>query len=44
MHTLINYKNDSFWIAFIDLDEFIIPVEKDSIPEISIDFEEYADL
>ena len=31
MHTLTNYKNDSFWIAFIDLDEFIIPVEMNSI-------------
>jgi hypothetical protein len=44
MHTLMNYKNDSFWIAFIDLDEFIIPVKKDSIPEIMTEFEDYAAL
>ncbi len=44
MHTLNNYKNDSYWIAFIDIDEFLLPVEKNTIPEIMTDFEDYGAL
>lgn len=35
------YKNQTRWMAFIDLDEFIVPVEKSSIPEFLKDYEEY---
>lgn len=37
-------KNDSRWIAFLDLDEFILPVEKDSIPAGLKEFEMYGGL
>lgn len=44
MHCLSHHKNDTFWIAFIDLDEFIIPVVKDSLPEILREFEAFGAL
>jgi hypothetical protein len=34
-------RDISFWIAFIDLDEFIVPVEAESIPQFLRDFEQY---
>ena len=40
---LKKYKNDSFWIGFIDLDEYIVPVENNSIHEILKDFENSVD-
>ena len=39
---LENYRFDSRWIAFIDLDEFIVPVKDASIPEFLKRFENFA--
>ncbi len=39
--TLVKYKNQTHWLAIIDLDEFIVPVEKNSITEFLKDYEEY---
>lgn len=36
------YKDQTTWMAFIDIDEFILPVEKDSIPEFLKDYEKYS--
>ncbi len=38
---LCKYKNQTRWMAIIDLDEFIVPVEKQSIPEFLKDYEKY---
>jgi hypothetical protein len=38
---IIKYKNKTRWIAFIDADEFIVPVKKKTLPEFLKDFEEY---
>ena len=38
---LKRHRLDSRWIAFIDLDEFIVPVEYKSIPEFLKRFEKY---
>ena len=40
-HFLQNYKNESKWIAFIDLDEFLFPTEKNDLREI---LEEFSDV
>jgi hypothetical protein len=37
-------KNESFWIGFVDPDEFIVPVKHNSIPEILKEYEEYGGL
>jgi hypothetical protein len=34
------FKDKSFWIAFIDIDEFIVPVKTKTIPEFLRDFED----
>jgi len=34
------YKYSSFWLAFIDIDEFIEPVNSESIPDFLRDFED----
>jgi hypothetical protein len=34
------YKYASFWLAFIDIDEFLVPVSAASIPELLRDFED----
>lgn len=44
MHCINSYKNESFWIGFIDLDEFLVPVATSTIPELLRDFEEYGGL
>ena len=36
------YKDQTTWMAFIDIDEFILPVEKDSISEFLKDYEKYS--
>ena len=41
-HCLERYRYDTRWIAFIDLDEFIVPLNKENIPEFLRDFENYA--
>ena len=44
MHCLSTCRDQSFWIAFIDLDEFIVPVSAPGIPEILKEFEPYGGL
>lgn len=39
---LANYRFSSRWIAFIDLDEFIVPVKDESIPDFLKRFETFA--
>jgi hypothetical protein len=34
------FKHASFWIAFIDVDEFLVPVSAETIPELLHDFED----
>ena len=38
---VVKYKNQTRWLAIIDLDEFIVPVEKNSISEFLKDYEKY---
>ena len=38
---IVKYKNQTRWLAIIDLDEFIVPVEKNSISEFLKDYEKY---
>ncbi|MGD1699540.1 glycosyltransferase family 92 protein [Dapis sp. BLCC M229] len=40
-HFFKKYKNESKWIAFIDLDEFLFPTEKNDLREI---LEEFSDV
>ncbi|MEI6127985.1 MAG: glycosyltransferase family 92 protein [Pseudomonadota bacterium] len=42
MHCLNAYRSESFWIAFIDLDEFIVPVATETIVGFLKDFEEFG--
>lgn len=39
-HALLNFGHDWRWIAFIDLDEFLFPVEGNSLPALLRDYEE----
>lgn len=36
--------NETFWLALIDIDEFILPIEKETIPMILKEFEGYGGL
>ncbi|MDR1476952.1 MAG: glycosyltransferase family 92 protein [Rickettsiales bacterium] len=36
------YKYKSKWIAFIDIDEFIVPIEKSTIPDFLKDYEDIS--
>ena len=38
---IFKYRNLTKWMAIIDADEFIVPVEKNSIPEFLIEYEQY---
>lgn len=38
---IYKYRDRTRWMAIIDIDEFIVPVEKNSIPEFLEDFEQY---
>lgn len=38
---ILNYKYDTRWIAFVDIDEFIVPVQRFTLPEVLMDFEKY---
>ncbi len=38
---IVKYKNETLWLAIIDLDEFIVPIEKDNIPDFLKDYEKY---
>jgi len=42
MHCVTSYRDESFWIAFIDLDEFLVPVATPTLPEFLRDFEHYG--
>ncbi len=39
---LANHRYDCRWIAFIDLDEFIVPIEHKTIPEFLRNFEGFS--
>ncbi|MGB3514483.1 MAG: glycosyltransferase family 92 protein, partial [Microcoleaceae cyanobacterium] len=41
---LKKFKKESEWIAFIDLDEFIFPTQKDDLREILEDYQDYPAL
>jgi hypothetical protein len=34
------FKYESFWLAFIDIDEFLVPVEQETVPQFLRDFED----
>lgn len=38
-HCISNYRTDSDWIGFIDIDEFVVPIEENTIIEILRYFE-----
>lgn len=38
---ILKYKNQTRWLAIIDLDEYIVPTEKDNIPDFLKDYEKY---
>ncbi len=38
---IVKYKNQTRWMAIIDLDEYIVPTEKDNIPDFLKDYEKY---
>ena len=38
---IFKYRDRSRWMAIIDIDEFIVPVEKNTIPEFLADYEQY---
>ncbi len=38
---IYKYKNQTRWLAIIDLDEYIVPVEKDNIADFLKDYEDY---
>jgi hypothetical protein len=37
---VLRYKNESYWMAFIDIDEFIVPLSTDTIPDFLKNFED----
>ena len=39
---IFKYRDKTKWMAIIDIDEFIVPVEKNSIPEFLVDYDQYA--
>lgn len=39
--SIFKYRDRTKWMAFIDIDEFIVPVEKNTIPEFLSDYEQY---
>jgi len=41
---IYHYKNETNWLAIIDLDEYIVPVEKNNISEILSDYKDYPAL
>ena len=38
---ILKARGQSRWLAIVDLDEFIVPKEKDSVPEFLKDYEQY---
>lgn len=43
-HCLKNFGNQTKWMAFIDVDEFLVPKSCDSVPQVLNEFEEYGAL
>lgn len=43
-NAIYHYKNEVNWLAFIDLDEYIVPVEKNNINEILENYKDYPAL
>ncbi len=43
-HCLANFGRDCRWVAFIDVDEFICPMQDDGIPALLGEYEDYAGL
>lgn len=41
-HCITHYRYDARWIAFIDLDEFIVPIQDSTIPLFLKRFEQFA--
>lgn len=41
-HCVKKNKNNSQWLAFFDVDEFIVPVENQTIPEFLSNYEQYG--
>lgn len=39
-----HYKYSTRWMAFLDLDEYLFPVEKESLPDLLKDYEQYPAL
>ena len=36
------YRFETYWLALIDLDEFLVPIEKENIPDALKEFEKYS--
>lgn len=43
-HSITNHKYETKWMAFVDIDEFIVPLSKETIPEIINDLHPMAGL
>lgn len=41
LNSIRNFCSKTYWMIYIDLDEFIFPVKKNSLPEFLKDFENY---
>ena len=41
---LLKHKYETKWMGFIDIDEFVVPISKKTIPEILNDYDGYAGL
>lgn len=44
LHCLNKWGSNSYWIAFIDIDEFIVPINKNDIKDILDDYRDYGGL
>lgn len=41
---ILNYRQETYWMALIDLDEYLFPSEKTTLSDILIEFEKYPGL
>lgn len=41
-HCLASYASECRWLAFVDLDEFIVPLQRDTIPAMLEEYESYG--
>lgn len=44
VHCLNTWARNSFWLAFIDIDEFIVPISKNDIRDMLDEYKEYGGL